>query len=91
MYNFVFFFDVFPARQEEGGATVSRKLDYQELTPCLKEITTVWEQMLSLHGDEGRDGDIGEDEKAIPMVKLLDYVKKGCLILHMKGSDYLFE
>ncbi|XP_059145319.1 TBC1 domain family member 1-like [Physella acuta] len=77
------------ARQEEGGATVSRKLDYQELTPCLKEITTVWEQMLSLHGDEGRDGDIGEDEKAIPMVKLLDYVKKG-VPRTLRGQIWLF-
>ncbi|GFO11651.1 TBC1 domain family member 1 [Plakobranchus ocellatus] len=35
------------ARQEEGGVIPSRKLEYQELTPCLKEITSVWEDMLS--------------------------------------------
>ncbi|GFS00456.1 TBC1 domain family member [Elysia marginata] len=40
------------ARQEEGGAVLSRKLEYQELTPCLKEITSVWEEMLSnVHED----------------------------------------
>uniref|UniRef100_A0A8C0MBF6 TBC1 domain family member 1 n=1 Tax=Canis lupus familiaris TaxID=9615 RepID=A0A8C0MBF6_CANLF len=26
------------------------KLDYEEITPCLKEVTTVWEKMLSIPG-----------------------------------------
>lgn len=26
------------------------KLDYEEITPCLKEVTTVWEKMLSTPG-----------------------------------------
>lgn len=26
------------------------KLDYEEITPCLKEVTTVWEKMLSAPG-----------------------------------------
>lgn len=26
------------------------KLDYEEITPCLKEVTTVWEKMLSFPG-----------------------------------------
>ncbi|BFZ14941.1 hypothetical protein BsWGS_17980 [Bradybaena similaris] len=66
------------AMQEKGGATLSRKLDYQELTPCLKEITSVWEQMLSLP-DEDQVGEdlIGDRGKTIPKTKLLEYVMKG--------------
>ncbi|CAG5117262.1 unnamed protein product, partial [Candidula unifasciata] len=69
------------AMQEKGGATLSHKLEYQELTPCLKEITCVWEQMLSLH-----DADTAEEAgqilmenhgKTIPKTKLLEYVMKG--------------
>ena len=26
------------------------KLDYEEITPCLKEVTTVWEKILSTPG-----------------------------------------
>ncbi|KAK3778892.1 hypothetical protein RRG08_013156 [Elysia crispata] len=58
------------ARQEEGGVVVSRKLEYQELTPCLKEITSLWEEMLSnVHEDveaaqeeeKAREGEQTED------------------------------
>ncbi|KAH9523157.1 TBC1 domain member 1 [Bulinus truncatus] len=77
------------ARQEEGGGVnVCRKLEYQELTPCLKEITSVWEQMLTLHEGE-ETNELGETGKPIPLVKLLDYVKKG-VPRSLRGQIWLF-
>uniref|UniRef100_A0A2C9JIX7 TBC1 domain family member 4 n=2 Tax=Biomphalaria glabrata TaxID=6526 RepID=A0A2C9JIX7_BIOGL len=76
------------ARQEEGGANVCRKLDYQELTPCLKEITFVWEQMLTLH-EEQEGSEPAEDGKTVPLEKLLDYVKKG-VPRNLRGQIWLF-
>lgn len=69
------------AMQEKGGVTLSHKLEYQELTPCLKEITCVWEQMLSLHdGDTEEEAGhmlMGNQGRTIPKTKLLEYVMKG--------------
>ena len=49
---------------------LSRKLEYQELTPCLKEITTVWEEMLStvqedVHQAEEEDESREEGHKEV--------------------------
>ncbi|XP_067663827.1 TBC1 domain family member 1-like isoform X1 [Haliotis asinina] len=55
------------ARQDEMDQK-RQKLDYQEVTPCLKDVTKVWEELL---GTEHRNS------TKIAQDKLLDCVKKG--------------
>ena len=35
------------ARHEDTGSA-PHKLDYEEITPCLKQVTKVWTQMLAM-------------------------------------------
>ncbi|XP_025087952.1 TBC1 domain family member 4-like isoform X3 [Pomacea canaliculata] len=58
---------VFKARQEEEN--LERKLDYKELTPCLRDITKVWDDLLNAAA-AGRS-------EPVQYSTLLDYVKKG--------------
>lgn len=55
------------ARQEEES--LERKLDYQELTPCLRDVTKVWDDLLNSSSS-------GSAEPVSHNV-LLDSVKKG--------------
>lgn len=56
------------ARQEEA-TSLERKLDYEELTPCLREVTKVWEDLLTTASTNPAD--------TVPYNTLLDCVKKG--------------
>lgn len=59
--------NIFVARQEEEN--LERKLDYKELTPCLRDITKVWDDLLNAAA-AGRS-------EPVQYSTLLDYVKKG--------------
>ncbi|XP_046369394.2 TBC1 domain family member 1-like isoform X2 [Haliotis rufescens] len=58
---------VFKARQDEMDQK-RQKLDYQEVTPCLKDVTKVWEELLA--AENRTSTKIAQD-------KLLGCVKKG--------------
>ena len=45
-----------------------QKLDYQEITPCLKEVSKIWDEMLLTPGRE---------EVQFDSQKLLNCVKQG--------------
>nr|KAG5707808.1 hypothetical protein BaRGS_015968 [Batillaria attramentaria] len=55
------------ARQEEES--LERKLDYQELTPCLRDVTKVWDDLLNAASAGNTD--------PVSYTTLLDSVKKG--------------
>ncbi|XP_030881704.1 TBC1 domain family member 1 [Leptonychotes weddellii] len=46
------------------------KLDYEEITPCLKEVTTVWEKMLSTPGRSKIKFDMEKMHSAVGQGKL---------------------
>lgn len=46
----LFFSCVFTAASESDLQNKRLKLDYEEITPCLKEVTVVWEKLLSTPG-----------------------------------------
>lgn len=58
---------MFSARQDEADLK-RQKLDYVEITPCLKEVTKTWEEMLNRTGRSGIKFDYE---------KLLSCVKQG--------------
>ena len=76
----------FSARQHESQQ--KPELDYEEITPCLKEVTLQWEEMLT---EEDRD------TRFSPQV-VLECVRKGKMFLLIKdvrcpcsfflGSDF---
>ncbi|CAG5136474.1 unnamed protein product, partial [Candidula unifasciata] len=80
-------------RQEEEGATLCRKLDYQELTPCLIEITAVWEKMLSSQqrevDEDGMEKQETDKENTVSPDELLECVKKG-VPRSLRGQIWLF-
>ncbi|KAL8573379.1 hypothetical protein ACOMHN_032394 [Nucella lapillus] len=70
------------ARQEEQLA-LERKLDYEELTPCLKDVTRVWDDML--HSALAS----ADSQQFVPYDTLLDCVKKG-IPRNLRGSIWKF-
>ena len=62
---------VLAARQEESSS-LERKLDYEELTPCLREVTKVWEDLLTAAA--------ANPAHTVPYDTLLDCVKKGSIL-----------
>jgi hypothetical protein len=46
------------------------KLDYEEITPCLKEVTAVWEKMLSTPGRSKIKCDMEKMHSAVGQGKL---------------------
>ena len=46
------------------------KLDYEEITPCLKEVTTVWEKMLTTPGRSKIKFDMEKTHSAVGQGKL---------------------
>ncbi|XP_052795623.1 TBC1 domain family member 1-like isoform X2 [Mya arenaria] len=55
------------ARQDEADLK-RRKLDYAEITPCLKDVTRSWEELLSMPG---------RPHTLVDQDKLIGYVKQG--------------
>lgn len=46
----MYLFNLFCPASENNLLNKRLKLDYEEITPCLKEVTLVWEKMLSTPG-----------------------------------------
>ncbi|XP_076467921.1 TBC1 domain family member 1-like isoform X2 [Babylonia areolata] len=75
---------VFRARQEEQLA-LERKLDYEELTPCLKDVSRVWDDLLhTAAAASSTDG-----PHTVLYDTLLDCVKKG-VPRSQRGSIWKF-
>lgn len=87
-FNYMYFtllwscYSCYSARQEEES--LERKLDYKELTPCLRDVTKVWEDLLNAAAS-------GNSHTVIYST-LLECVKKGmCIIsklVHMVSNHY---
>lgn len=59
------------------------KLDYEEITPCLKEVTTVWEKMLSTPGRSKIKFDMEKMHSAVGQGKCYRH----CLTSHTLCDD----
>lgn len=70
------------ARQEEQ-LVLERKLDYEELTPCLKDVTRVWDDLLHTAISSA------DSQHSVPYDTLLDCVKKG-VPRNLRGSIWKF-
>ena len=67
---------LFSARQDEMHLK-RQKLDYQEITPCLKEVSKIWDEML-----------LTPDREAVQFdsQKLMNCVKQGKIFVVIFGN-----
>lgn len=57
------------------------KLDYEEITPCLKEVTLVWEKMLSVPGRSKTKFDMEKIHSAIGKGEHIELFREGAYVV----------
>lgn len=67
---------IFTARQDEADLK-RQKLDYVEITPCLKEVSRIWDEMMYAPGRPNEKFDAGG---------LISCVKQGWDFLSSKSA-----